>query len=519
MKKLPVAFMIFIMSLLLISSVSWAESEKEVIFSETFEGDLSRWKVAPYVKLAVINDYDDHKKPEAYEKDYIDHYLVLSGVGRTSIIQNMIYESETKNRLISPKFDVEAKKIYTFAYDKRSDNVSHVDFVFYDGKDEEIERITLSLSALSNSKKDRSEFYMPNLIWHSAYATATAPENAVKARVEIMSPIICDNVLILKGFAGFQPDIEKRIESNIHATDCSDIYTEKPDLIYFESFEEKKDEWTYSTPNSEKGIVVDDNEFTFGKKALKFHDKYANSAVGITLKTMPCTPGAKYTMEADMLIGENRDMCLYLKYFDKDGSQIHMETIDKISPTWNTFAIDSVAPENAHTLSISLASPKGSGNAYIDKLCFSKTDSEESEEDNTEITVEDTKDNSNKQFILTIGKKDANVFGTFKENDVAPMIKNGRTMLPARFVAENLGAEVIWNSNEPKKIIVRKDDTEIVMEIGSTLAYVNGEKAELDSPPFIENDRTYTPVRFICESLDSSVLWNGDTQQVTITIK
>jgi len=360
---------------------------------------------------------------------------------------------------------------------------------------------------------------MPNLIWHSAYATATAPENAIKARVEIMSPIICDNIIILKGFAGFQPDIEKRIESNIHATDCSDIYTEKPDLIYFESFEEKNDEWTYSTPNSEKGIVVDDNEFTFGKKALKFHDKYANSAVGITLKTMPCTPGAKYTMEADMLIGENRDMCLYLKYFDKDGSQIYMETIDKISPTWNTFAIDSVAPENAHTLSISLASPKGSGNAYIDKLCFSKTDSEESEEDNTEITVEDTKDNSNKQFILTIGKKDAIVFGTFKENDVAPMIKNGRTMLPARFVAENLGAEVIWNSNEPKNIIVRKDDTEIVMEIGSTLAYVNGEKAELDSPPFIENDRTYTPVRFICESLDSSVLWNGDTQQVTITIK
>ena len=99
------------------------------------------------------------------------------------------------------------------------------------------------------------------------------------------------------------------------------------------------------------------------------------------------------------------------------------------------------------------------------------------------------------------------------------MIKNGRTMLPARFVAENLGAEVIWNSNEPQNIIVRKDDTEIVMEIGSTLAYVNGEKAELDSPPFIENDRTYTPVRFICESLDSSVLWNGDTQQVTITIK
>ena len=95
MKKLIVCLLMFIMTVSLFNFVSWAESEKEVIFSETFEGDLSRWKVAPYVKLAVINDYDDHKKPEAYEKDYIDHYLVLSGVGRTSIIQNMIYESET----------------------------------------------------------------------------------------------------------------------------------------------------------------------------------------------------------------------------------------------------------------------------------------------------------------------------------------------------------------------------------------------------------------------------------------
>ena len=55
------------------------------------------------------------------------------------------------------------------------------------------------------------------------------------------------------------------------------------------------------------------------------------------------------------------------------------------------------------------------------------------------------KDNSANQIILTIGKKDAQVFGQIKTNDVAPKIVNDRTMLPARFVAENLDAKVEWD--------------------------------------------------------------------------
>ena len=49
------------------------------------------------------------------------------------------------------------------------------------------------------------------------------------------------------------------------------------------------------------------------------------------------------------------------------------------------------------------------------------------------------KDNSVNQIILTIGKKDAQIFGKTKSNDVAPKIEKDRTMLPARFVAEKLG--------------------------------------------------------------------------------
>lgn len=64
------------------------------------------------------------------------------------------------------------------------------------------------------------------------------------------------------------------------------------------------------------------------------------------------------------------------------------------------------------------------------------------------------KDNSENQIILTIGEKAALVFGQIKTNDVAPKIVNDRTMLPARFVAENLGAEVSWN--EEKELVTIK---------------------------------------------------------------
>ena len=131
-------------------------------------------------------------------------------------------------------------------------------------------------------------------------------------------------------------------------------------------------------------------------------------------------------------------------------------------------------------------------------------------------------DNSKNQIILTIGKKDASVFGKIKTNDVAPKIINDRTMLPARFVAESLGAVVEWDGDKQLVTITCKnlktnEDVTILITIGAEYAVVNGENVKLDSPTFVENDRTYTPIRFISEHLGASVEWNEKEQQVIIT--
>ncbi len=119
-------------------------------------------------------------------------------------------------------------------------------------------------------------------------------------------------------------------------------------------------------------------------------------------------------------------------------------------------------------------------------------------------------------FTLTIGQNTASVFGETKESDVQPIIRNDSTMLPARFVAENLGAEVFWDG-ENRVVTVKSEDVEIKLTIDSAVATVNGVQEMLETPAFIENDRTYTPVRFIAENLGSTVNWDGATKTVIIS--
>lgn len=130
------------------------------------------------------------------------------------------------------------------------------------------------------------------------------------------------------------------------------------------------------------------------------------------------------------------------------------------------------------------------------------------------MKVNDYKDG----IVLSIGSTGAKVDGEAKECDAAPIIRNGRTMLPARFVAENLGAEVAWDAQAQTVTITGEigSNVKIVLTIGSDKAQVGYYTETLDSPAFIENGRTYTPVRFVAEKLGANVIWDPDTQSVQI---
>ena len=101
----------------------------------------------------------------------------------------------------------------------------------------------------------------------------------------------------------------------------------------------------------------------------------------------------------------------------------------------------------------------------------------------------------------------------------AVTINNGRTFLPIRAVVEAMGGEVRWRESDKRVSIYLKEDV-IHLWIGDKIAKVNGKNKETDVAPYIsDRDRTMLPLRFIAENLDLEVNWDGPTKTVTITMK
>ena len=117
---------------------------------------------------------------------------------------------------------------------------------------------------------------------------------------------------------------------------------------------------------------------------------------------------------------------------------------------------------------------------------------------------------------LFIGGKYAFVNTLVRDLDVAPLLQNNRTYVPVRFVAENLGVSVEWNSEE-QKVTIRSEEAVIEMTIGKRFYYVNGKRHISDVPPIIVNNRTMLPIRKVAEALNCKIEWSQEPQKVTIT--
>ena len=117
---------------------------------------------------------------------------------------------------------------------------------------------------------------------------------------------------------------------------------------------------------------------------------------------------------------------------------------------------------------------------------------------------------------LTIDSPEAAVNGVGQTLAVAPVIRSGRTFLPFRFLGEALGAIVTWN-DVTRRAVYEQDGRVVQVEPGNSLAWVNGVPTTLDVVPYIEQDRTMAPLRFIAEAFGFDVAWQGETRSIHIT--
>lgn len=102
--------------------------------------------------------------------------------------------------------------------------------------------------------------------------------------------------------------------------------------------------------------------------------------------------------------------------------------------------------------------------------------------------------------------------------DIPPYIdENYRTMVPIRFVANELGAEVEWDA-ENRQVIIELYEETIILEIGKRTVLLGEEELTIDTEPVLKEKRTMVPLRFVSEALGADVNWEGDTRTAFIVL-
>lgn len=117
---------------------------------------------------------------------------------------------------------------------------------------------------------------------------------------------------------------------------------------------------------------------------------------------------------------------------------------------------------------------------------------------------------------LKIGDKNASINGELQEIETAPFINNDSAMVPLRAISEAFGAKVEWDDGSKLVTLTYKGRT-IKLTIGSYKALVNKKEFTLSSPPVISKEGiTMIPLRFVSENLGAKVTWFDKTKEILI---
>ncbi len=104
-------------------------------------------------------------------------------------------------------------------------------------------------------------------------------------------------------------------------------------------------------------------------------------------------------------------------------------------------------------------------------------------------------------------------FHSYAQN---PEILEGRTLVPLRSIFEAMGADVEWDG-ATSTATAKRGATTVNIQIGANSIYKNGQAISVDVPAQLLNGRTMVPARVIAEAFGADVQWNGNGRTVIIT--
>ena len=99
--------------------------------------------------------------------------------------------------------------------------------------------------------------------------------------------------------------------------------------------------------------------------------------------------------------------------------------------------------------------------------------------------------------------------------DVAPVLEDNRTLVPVRVIAEGFGARVGWDGAK-QEVKIKTAANDIVLTIGSKNVTVNGARKTLEVPAKIIGDRTMIPLRFVSDNLGAEINYDSSSRTVNV---
>ncbi|ASS66194.2 MULTISPECIES: stalk domain-containing protein [unclassified Paenibacillus] len=117
---------------------------------------------------------------------------------------------------------------------------------------------------------------------------------------------------------------------------------------------------------------------------------------------------------------------------------------------------------------------------------------------------------------MQIGSKRVTVNGKQSQLDTSPFILNNTTYVPLRFLSESLGANATY-SVSTKAVVVKSGKDTLTFWIGKKEMDLNGTRKALSSPAVLRDNRTVLPIRFLSELLGWNVHFDTKDSSIYLT--
>lgn len=122
-----------------------------------------------------------------------------------------------------------------------------------------------------------------------------------------------------------------------------------------------------------------------------------------------------------------------------------------------------------------------------------------------------------RKVVMTVGVATMTVNGKSVAINPPPTIIRGATMVPVRAIADAFDATTEFNK-DTNSVTITLEGKKVIIFIGSQTAIVDGETKLIKPPAIIYNGKTMVPFRFIAEALGAQVEWDPKTKIITLNM-